>query len=298
VISVYTKSRLNSVLSCIKSLKEQSLKPGEILVVLDPYPDLVDFYRSRLPSETKIVVSKVHGLSSARNAGALAGSGSIIAFIDDDAVADEHWLENLVRGYEEPSVAGVGGSIRPNWENQPPRWFPEELLWIIGCTYKGMPTMKCDVRNPIGCNMSFIKSIFGKVGYFRPDVGRFGKMLLAGEEAEFSIRIQNMIPESRIVYEPSAVVFHDVAENRASLRYIWKRSFYEGVSKALIQRLWHGHGSRTQLSTEQSYLKYLLAQAIPSRIARIYDPEALSQIMILFFSMSAVYAGYLIGRLR
>jgi len=36
-----------------------------------------------------------------------------------------------------------------------PIWFPEELDWIVGCSYEGLPKRRTYVRNPIGCNMSF-----------------------------------------------------------------------------------------------------------------------------------------------
>jgi len=295
VISTYSKDRLGYLSGCIRSIKKQSLKPDEIILVLDPDPDLVEFYESKLTEDVMIVVSKKCGLSNARNAGIKRAKGEIIAFVDDDAVTDENWLENLVKNYEDSNVVGVGGLIKPLWENGYPAWFPEELNWIVGCSYKGLPKYKASVRNPIGCNMSFRKSVFEKVGYFRDDVGRFGKKLLAGEEPELSIRILEKIPNSKIIYEPSAMVHHRVNKNRTSLKYLLKRSFYEGVSKALITN--PRERSSRALSTEDQYLKYLLKIAIPSRLRRIYNLESLSQLMMLLFSLSAVFMGFSLGRL-
>jgi len=295
VISTYSKGRLSYLLDCIESVKKQSLKPYEIILVLDPYPDLVEFYRSKLPEGVKVVMSEKCGLSNARNAGVKSAKGEIVAFIDDDAIADESWLENLVKDYEDSNVVGVGGFIKPLWEDGYPAWFPEELNWIVGCSYKGLPEHKASVRNPIGCNMSFRKSVLEKVGYFRGDVGRFGKRLLGSEETELSIRILEKIPNSRIIYAPSAVVHHKVGENRTGLKYLWKRSFYEGVSKALITN--PKEISSTALSTEDQYLKYLLKIAIPSRLRRFYNFESLCQLMMLLFSLFAVFMGFSLGRL-
>jgi len=294
VISTYSKDRLSYLLDCIKSLKMQSLKPDEIILVLDPYPDLVKFYMSKLTDDLKIVVSEKCGLSNARNAGVKNAEGEIIAFIDDDAVADENWLENLVKNYEDPNVVGVGGLIRPWWQGGHPAWFPEELNWIVGCSYKGLPERKASVRNPIGCNMSFRKTIFEKVGYFRSDIGRLGKKLLAGEEPELSMRILESIPNSKIIYEPSAMVHHRVEKRRTSIKYLWERSFYEGLSKATIRN--PNEGFSNALSTEDRYLKYLLKSAIPSRLRRIYNFESLCQLMVLIFSLSAVFIGFSLGR--
>jgi len=295
VVSTYSKDRLEYVVDCVESLKRQSYKPIEIFLVLDPVPELVEFYRSKVLGDVRIVVSEKFGLSNARNSGVKRVSGEIIAFIDDDAVADVKWLENIVKNYEDPKVVGVGGFIKPSWESGAPAWFPEELNWIVGCSYKGLPESKTCVRNPIGCNMSFRKDVFEKVGYFRSDLGRFGKRLLAGEEPEFSIRILKKNPLSKIMYDPSAVVFHRVNRGRASFRYLFKRSFYEGVSKALITS--SSMVSNNSLSTESGYLKYLLRVAVPSRLRRIYLIRNLCQSMVLLFSVFVVFLGFSVVRL-
>jgi glucosyl-dolichyl phosphate glucuronosyltransferase len=293
IISTYSKERIGYLSDCITSLKRQSLKPDEILLVLDPYPDLIEFYESRFSEDVRIVISENPGLSNARNTGVNNSQGDIVSFIDDDAVADERWLENLVSNYEDSNVVGVGGLVSPYWENGYPQWFPEEINWIVGCSYKGLPESKTSVRNPIGCNMSFRREVFDKVGYFRTDIGRFGKHLLASEETELSIRILGNIENSKIIYDPSAVVHHQVPKRRSNLKYVWVRSFYEGLSKAIItdETL-----NSKQLSTESSYLKYFLLVAIPSRCRRIYKFQELSKILVSFLSVSAVFAGYVTGK--
>jgi GT2 family glycosyltransferase len=66
--------------------------------------------------------------------------------------------------------------------------------------------------------MLFRRSVFEKAGYFRTDVGRCGKLLLCDEETEFSIRAQKAFPNAKILYEPSAVVYHKVSKNRQCIR--------------------------------------------------------------------------------
>jgi GT2 family glycosyltransferase len=218
--------------------------------------------------------------------------GEIVFFIDDDAVADENWLENLVKNYEDTNVVGVGGLIKPLWEDGYPTWFPEELNWVVGCSYKGLPEFKASVRNPIGCNMSFRKTVFEKVGYFRSDIGRFGKKLLASEETELSMRVLGKIQNAKIIYDPSAIVHHKVNKHRGSLKYVWVRSFYEGLSKAIVSK----ESIRSKLSTEVGYLKYLLSVAIPWRCRRIYKFEELSKLLTLLLSLSAVITGFVKGK--
>lgn len=294
IVSAYSRDSLDQVLKCIRSLTRQSLLPKEIILVLDPDQKLVDFYKSRLLGYAKVVVSEGFGVSLARNAGVKNAKAEVVAFIDDDAFAKKDWLEKLVQNYDDPCVIGVGGSIRPLWGGNRPVWFPEELNWIVGCSYRGLPECKANVRNPIGCNMSFRKSVFEKVGYFRSDIGRFGKKPLGSEEMELSIRILEKIPNSKIVYEPSAVVYHKVDKSRATPKYLLKRSFYEGLSKALVAS--SKQNSSTTLSTEKQYLNYLTRIAIPSRLRRIYKFKSLCQLLTLLLSMGAVFAGFLLGR--
>ncbi len=293
IISSYTKKRLNDILRCISSLRRQTLPPLEIILVLDPLEELVRFYRSRLPTFIKIITSPRIGLSHARNAGAQAANGSIIAFIDDDAYADEDWLLNLVQNYEDPNVMGVGGFVAPQWISHRPHWFPEELDWIIGCSYRGLPTEKSLVRNPIGANMSFRSEALRKVGYFKSDIGRIGTTLLSDEETEISMRILRAIPNAKLIYDPSAIVHHKVDAQRTSLTYVWKRSFYEGISKATITAELNLPNTRTALTTESDYLKYLIQVAIPLRARRILNPKNILQLLTLMTSTSAVFLGYI-----
>jgi glycosyltransferase involved in cell wall biosynthesis len=289
IVSSYSAQRYEQVIECIGSLKKQTLLPYEIILVLDPDEELRDFYVSRIPSDIRVLVSDAKGLSNTRNSGIMAASGEYIAFIDDDAFADLHWLENLVRNYSSPAVLGVGGLIKPVWQNGRPIWFPEELDWVIGCSYRGLPLERSCVRNPIGCNMSFRKDAFEKAGYFRSDRGRVGTKLMGGEETEFSVRVLRAVPGSRIVYDPSALVYHRVTGKRASLRYLLNRLFHEGVSKELMQRT---EISNT-LSIERQYLTYLVWTSIPSRLARPWKLKNTAQLFTLLLSILVVLGGYL-----
>jgi len=295
VIPTYSTERVGDVLACIRSLVNQTLQPKEILLVLDPNRALIDSYEARVSNGVKLVVSEAYGLSSARNAGVKNAEGEIVAFIDDDAFAERKWLANLVRNYDDPSVVGVGGFIEPLWEGGRPLWFPEELDWIVGCSYKGLPEEKARVRNPIGCNMSFRKSVFEDAGYFRPNLGRIGKRLLAGEEADLSLRILEKNPGSMIVYDPEAVVYHRVPKSRGSFEYCLRRSFYEGLSKASIVK--SAERSKNSLSTESSYLRHIQS-AVLKWLRHFGKLENLYQSSALVLAMSSVFAGYVVGRLE
>jgi len=248
IISTYTIERFSDVIKCLNSIENQTQKPHEILLVLDPVDSLVEFYKENVKN-AKIVVSENFGLSSARNRGIMESRGDIIAFIDDDAWAERDWIERMARNFEDENVFGVGGKIIPVFDSKRPRWLAEELDWIVGCTYKGMK--EGETRNPIGANMAFRREAFEMAGFFRTEVGRYGKKLLGSEETEFCLRLKKSKPDAKIIFDPSAIVYHRVPKNRCRLGYALKRAYYEGYTKAILSR-------EFDLGVEKEYMKGLI----------------------------------------
>lgn len=290
IISTYSKDRLGDVLKCLGSLEAQSLKPDEVILVLDPIPDLISFYKSNLAEifpDLIIESSEDFGLSNARNKGIENSTGEIIAFIDDDAWADEKWLENLVRNFKNESVCVAGGKIIPVFDDKRPKWLPEELDWIVGCTYKGMPEERAEVRNPIGANMAFRREVFEVAGKFRTEVGRYGKRLLGSEETELCMRLKMIKPEVRIIYDPSAIVYHRVPESRAKISYALKRAYYEGYSKVILSREY-------DLATEKEYLKFLFKAFLKKVFSGGNQVGALGILLIVV----SVFVGNVQGHLQ
>src|SRR5579864_3033652 len=97
VICTYTEKRWDTLVAAITSVKQQSMLPCEIIVVSDNNPALAARLRAHFTGITVAEHSGTRGISGARNAGVAYASGDIVAFIDDDAIADEDWLSRLAR---------------------------------------------------------------------------------------------------------------------------------------------------------------------------------------------------------
>ena len=99
---------------------------------------------------------------------------------------------------EDETVAGVGGTSLPAWEGMKPGWFPEELLWAVGCTYKGMPSTQSEVRNVFGGSACFRRDIFNQFGGFNTNLGRTAVGLAGCEETELCLRIAQPVPRASV----------------------------------------------------------------------------------------------------
>ncbi|MCP4608625.1 MAG: glycosyltransferase family 2 protein [Planctomycetes bacterium] len=299
IICGYTLERLDDIHKAVETTLNQTLRPHEVIVAVDHNEELFHKLAVELTPRARAVLGKgIPGLSDTRNTGIHASTGEVVAFIDDDAVAEPTWLENLANHYQDPQVIAVGGKAIPQWLNgNRPGWFPEELDWIVGCTHKGLSTNKDEIRNMIGCNMSFRRDIFDRAGFFRSEVGRVGKLRGVGEEAEICLRIKAHVPEAQIVYEPNAIIYHKVPSWRHSLKYFVQRSYDEGFYKDIVKKL-SSDSSPDALTTEGTYLRHLLFSAIPQRLVRFYEPWTLAQIGALELCIAAVGAGYMRGKFR
>lgn len=265
IICAYTDKRWNELLQAVASLRAQTRLPDEILVVIDHNPVLAGRARAyfgdlRVGDSLRVLENvEQRGLSGARNTGIAQAKGDIFAFMDEDAAAEPDWLERLLEAYQDPSVIGVGGAILPAWQSGRPGWFPEEFDWVVGCTYRGLPVTRQPVRNLIGCNMSYRRSVIEQLGGFRNGIGHVGGRPQGDDETEFCIRLHQTLPGSVLLFQPTAQVSHKVPASRANWRYYRWRCYLEGRSKALLSRL---VGRDDGLSSERTYTMRVLPSGV------------------------------------
>jgi glucosyl-dolichyl phosphate glucuronosyltransferase len=299
VVCTHRLERWPWLLECLASLERQILQPLEVIVVVDGSPEIRDRLKARSGPETTLCTPAPSGLSAARNLGLANASGRYVAFLDDDAVAEESWLKALRTVLMDETVAGAGGVSLPNWEGQRPPWLPDELLWTVGCSYRGMPVARSDVRNVYGGSACFRRDIFDRFGGFNLGLGRMADGLAGCEETELCLRVRGRSPELRFVHDPSAVIYHRVPRDRQRLRYLLSRCSAEGHSKALLLAISYG-GSAHPLSREASYLTRTVPSAVASSIGQFLrgDGWALLRATVLIFAVLATIFTYETMRIR
>ena len=287
VVCAYADERFEALAAAVGSLRAQTAPPDEVIVVIDGNPALLARAAAAFPDATVIANPGRRGLSDARNAGLARARGDVVAFLDDDAEAAPDWLERLTAHYDDPAVAGVGGWIEPVWLAGRPRWFPEEFDWVVGCSYRGLPTGCAPVRNLIGANMSFRREVLAEVGGFRTDLGRVGTRPLGCEETELCLRIGRRRPDAILLHEPRARVFHRVPPERASWRYFKARCYSEGLSKAVVARVAGVRG----LSSERTHA----LRTLPAGVVRGFRAGALRRASAIVAGLVVTTAGYASG---
>jgi glucosyl-dolichyl phosphate glucuronosyltransferase len=259
VICCYTEDRTEQVLQAAASVARQSFAARETIIVCDHNPALEAFLRGALPDCRVIANEEPRGLSGARNTGASSATGDVVAFLDDDAVARDDWLAQLIAPFADSRVTVVGGAVDPIWTAERPVWFPDEFGWVVGYSHRGVPTQTSTVRNPFGGNMAIRVEALQAIGGFRSGIGRVGTRPVGGEETDVCIRLLRARPTTLVVFEPSARIGHHIPASRTTLRYFVARCYHEGISKAQLAAY---SGASRALSEERRYVRHVVPDAV------------------------------------
>jgi glucosyl-dolichyl phosphate glucuronosyltransferase len=232
-----TYNRCQSLAKVLRDLACQMLPESvewEVLVVdnnsADRTADVVGEFCQGYPGRFRYLFEAQQGLSYARNAGIRQARGDILAFVDDDVTVTPMWLQHVTEPFRSGKYAGAGGRILPDWSAPPPRWLPVEARHALA------PFAVFDLGSqagplsepPLGTNMAFRKEAFARYGCFRTDLGRCGAGLISNEDTEFGRRLLKAGEALR--YEPSAVVYHPVSNDRLQKSFLLKWWFGKGRS--------------------------------------------------------------------
>ncbi|MFJ6297783.1 glycosyltransferase family 2 protein [Streptomyces griseoviridis] len=306
VICVYTEDRWEDILAAVSSVRAQSRQARETLLVVDHNRALLERLTKEYgnapegPGAVRVLANAgPRGLSAGRNTGIAASHGEVIAFLDDDAVAERDWLRRLAEGYADPRVLAVGGRTVPVWASgRRPAWFPEEFDWVVGCTYRGLPPGRVRVRNVLGGNASFRRTAFDAAGGFATGIGRDGdRRPLGGEETELCIRLGQLRPDAVLLIDDRAVIHHRVPAAREHFGYFRARTYAEGLSKALVAR---SVGAGKGLESERRYTTRVLPAGVVRglRDAVLARPGGAGRAGAIVAGVLTAAGGYLVGSVR
>ncbi len=232
-VVVCTFQRDSALEGTLTTLNQQRYGDFEIVVV-DNAPQepgtaeiVTRFGRARYVPEPR------SGIRYARNAGAHAARGEIVAFIDDDCIPHPRWLASIVCGFRDPEVGCCTGPILPLRLLTPAQWLLEthgglnrgfeRQVFCADCPERPDAEALCLPLHSwlcgSGANMAFRKSVLDRIG-------RFNETLPTADDIEIFFRV--MRHGHKIVYEPAAAIRHDHPEEYTDLQhrmYNWGRGY-------------------------------------------------------------------------
>ncbi len=219
VVCSYNGAR--TIADTLNGLAKLDYPNYEVIVVNDGSIDQT----AKIASEFSfnLISTENRGLSNARNTGAEAATGDIIAYIDDDAYPDPHWLKYLAHTFMTTDYAAVGG----------PNIAPVNDGRIAQCVAHspGGPVHVLlndrDAEHIPGCNMAFRRSALLAIGGFD------SRFRTAGDDVDVCWRIQER--GWKIGFNPAAMVWH---HRRNSLRMYWRQQKGYGRAEALLEAKW------------------------------------------------------------
>jgi len=295
VVCTYSMERYDVFSECVESVLAQTHEPLEVVIVVDGNPEVYDRVASDFGHHDNLVLhdnDQNRGISYSRTKGAELASGEVVAFIDDDGVAEPDWIETLVETYESTDAVAIGGYVAPDWVTDKPDFFPEEFYWLVGCTERGFADDGEEVRNTYGSNISYKRSVFLDVGGYDVNTGRKGDRHIQAHEAPVGIRIRKQYGKG-VVYVEDAVVHHKLFAYRGEFRWLVFRSFWQGFSKRVMELLYPG-----AQGNESEFLRNLAIRYLPARTKKaIFGPSfaQIQQIIAIVVFTGVVGCGYLYG---
>lgn len=218
IVCTYNGSRY--IRRTLEALRQLDYPDCEIIIVDDGSTDGVAEIAAEFPF--RLIRTENRGLSSARNTGFQAARGEIIAFIDDDAFPDPHWLQYLARTLAD-GHAGAGGPNLP---------VPGDGR-VAQCVNAspGNPThvlLSDSIAEHIpGCNMAYWKWALDAVGGFDQ------QFRVAGDDVDLCWRLQEL--GLTLGYSPAAQVWH---HRRGTVRAFWRQQRNYGRAEADLERKW------------------------------------------------------------
>ena len=252
VVCTYNGSR--TLRECLGGLRRLEYPDFEVIVVDDGSTDETPAIARA--SGFRVVSEGHRGLSGARNLGLRAATGEIVAYIDDDAYPDPHWLSYLALAFRGSSHVAIGGP------NLPPPGDGPIAAAIANAPGNPVHILLSDseAEHIPGCNMAFRREALLASGGFDE---RFER---AGDDVDVCWHLRDL--GWTLGYAPAAVVWH---HRRGSVKAFWRQQFHYGAAEALLEEKYPERYNSVGHHTWGGRVYGARIRPLFSGIARIYQ---------------------------
>jgi len=156
-------------------------------------------------------------IALARNCSINNTNGEWVAFIDDDEVADPHWLAQLLSTAQTYQADAVFGRVKSTYPNNTPEWIIESGV------FERPPVSNGQEVTSGATNSTLVSQTAIKKYQLKFD-SNYG--LTGGEDADFFYRLYQH--GGKLVCSNEAFVSEEVASNRLNIHYLLKRAIRIG----------------------------------------------------------------------
>lgn len=185
-------------IEALSAINKQTYRNFEIILVSD-YP-----ISDKQPKLKKKSYGRYMGPAQKRDDGAKLASGSILAFLDDDAYPSKNWLKSIVKHFDKSDTAAVGGpGVTPpdvSWTEEASGWASASPVGAASYTYRFLPRSRREVDDYPSMNLAVRKTDFDQVK-------GFDSHYWPGEDTKLCLDLTEKLGK-KIIYEPKALVYH------------------------------------------------------------------------------------------
>lgn len=226
-VVIPVKDRAEELRRCLASLDrlDYPREKLEVIVVDDGSSDGTP----RVAKESGAVLlfsgGTGRGPAAARNVGAAAARGEILAFIDSDCIASPEWLRELVPSFADPETVAVGGRVDGLCDSSAVDRYEAVMSSLSLGSRERSGKGGSDTFYLPSCNLLVRRSVFAAAR-------GFDESMHVGEDVDLTWRLRDA--GWRIAYLPAGGVLH---EHRSTVRSFMSRRFDYGTSEGILQRL-------------------------------------------------------------
>lgn len=282
-IAICTHNRANYLSRAISSALSQSLSPHEFeIVVVDncSTDETKDVIHQFADDRIQYVFEPSLGLSHARNTGWNHARGKYIAYLDDDAIASSHWLQEILISFETGSalqkIGCVGGKTEGIWEASRPSWISDSLvtcLTVIDWSEESKEITDLSQEWLVGANIAFPRKALEEIGGFTSGMDRIGEKLLSSGD----VFLQKQLKKAgySCYYNPRVLVGHHIQASRLTQKWFVSRYFWQGVSDAMMEIVEMNPSKFRR--TSSALARFLKIVASPKKLALLAFPHETPQ---------------------
>lgn len=249
-VIICTFNRRGLVLATLASLRRQTLpyELFEVIVVdngsldhtfealnayIHNYGEPYDTYH-QTNWQVRCLRETRNGQAFARNSGLRVARGHVVVFLDDDTLADPHFLAQLLRAYEECGADAISGRVELLWEAKRPYWLGSSLLSFLG--YFAPDRERIQLPSEINlnsCCFSIKRAALLDVGL--PSFTLSKRLNAPAQMAVFDLSQRLRKAGYSLWYEPEAQVLHRVQAERLKQPFFIGRAYWQGRAEELAR---------------------------------------------------------------